>query len=164
MAGYSDIERSGHATILAVDDRPANLAALGRRLRESGYDVVLIDGGRAALERIARGGIDLVLLDMVMPGLSGVDVLAEIRADPETRDLPVIMVTARAEPQAAVEALAAGADDWIAKPFAFESLIARIARALARSVARPTLTPTADRARLVASIQALHDQVARLTL
>lgn len=188
MIGFGDIERRGVRTILAVDDSRTNLNVLGSRLGEHGYLMLLADTGREALDLIAARGIDLVLLDMVMPGLSGVDVLTELRGHRDTHDLPVIMVTARSEPQAAVEALAAGADDWIAKPFAFDVLAARVERTLARAarlaelkranaaldarIARRAIelgearseiaVSRADRARLVASIQALHDEVARL--
>ena len=175
-------------TILAVDDNRTNLNVLGTRLGGLGYLMVLSTSGREALDLIAGGGIDLVLLDMVMPGVSGIDVLTEVRSNRESADLPVVMVTGRSEPAAAVEALAAGADDWIAKPFAFEVLAARIERTLARAqrlaelkrsnaaldarVARRAIelgetraelaTSRADRERLVASIQALNEQVARL--
>lgn len=176
-------------TILAVDDSRTNLNVLGTRLGSLGYLMVLSDTGREALDLIAGRGIDLVLLDMVMPGLSGIDVLTELRGSRDTADLPVIMVTGRSEPTAAVESLAAGADDWIAKPFAFAVLAARIERTLARSTrlgdlkrsnaaldariaqraielgeAKAELASTrADRVRLIASIQALHDEVERLS-
>lgn len=181
--------RTAARTILAVDDSRTNLNVLGHRLGHAGYMVVLCDNGREALDLMTGRGFDLVLLDMVMPDVSGVDVLTEIRSSRDTADLPVIMVTGRSEPQAAVEALAAGADDWIAKPFAFEVLEARIERTLARSSrlhdlkrsnaaldariaqraielgeTRADLAATrADRQRLVASIQALHDEVERLS-
>lgn len=177
-------------TILAVDDSRANLDVLCGRLSQAGYRVISAAGGREALERIAARGIDIVLLDMVMPGMSGVEVLADLRSRPDTVDLPVIMVTGRSEPSAAVESLAAGADDWIAKPFAFEVLVARVDRTLARArrmaalkrsnaaldarvaaraielgEARAELASThAERERLVASIQALNEQVERLSL
>ena len=176
-------------TILAVDDSRTNLNVLGARLGHAGYMAVLSDNGAEALDLITGRGFDLVLLDMVMPGVSGVDVLNEVRASRDTADLPVIMITGRSEPAAAVEALAAGADDWIAKPFAFEVLVARIERMLARSTrlidlkrsnaaldariaaraielgeARADLAVTrADRVRLISSIQALHDEVERLS-
>jgi len=176
-------------TILAVDDSRTNLNVLGQRLGQAGYLVILSDNGREALDLIAGCGIDLVLLDMMMPGVSGIDVLTELRGGHPTVDLPVIMVTGRSEPSAAVEALAAGADDWIAKPFAFEVLLARIERTLARAARLAELkranasldariaaraielgetradlaSLNADRARLITSIQALHDEVERLS-
>jgi two-component system, OmpR family, response regulator len=187
--GEGGLRRGGMRTILAVDDSRTNLNVLGTRLGHAGYFVLLADTGREGLDLIAAGGVDLVLLDMVMPGLSGVAVLQELRGARETMDLPVIMVTGRSEPAAAVEALAAGADDWIAKPFAFEVLEARIERTLARAARLAELKRTnaaldariaaraielgetradlasskADRGRLIASIQALHDEVERLS-
>ena len=183
------VRRGPVRTILAVDDSRVNLNVLGSRLGDQGYLMMLSDNGREALDLISARGIDLVLLDMIMPGVSGVDVLTELRSHRDTADLPVIMVTARSEPSAAVEALAAGADDWVAKPFSFDVLAARIERTLARATrvadlkrsnsaldariarraielgeARAELASTrADRVRLVASIQALHDEVERLT-
>ena len=180
---------AGLRTILAVDDSRTNLNVLGKRLGQAGYLVLVSDNGREALDLISGGGVDLVLLDMVMPGVSGVSVLTELRATHQTADLPVIMVTGRSEPSAAVEALAAGADDWIAKPFAFEVLEARIERTLSRAdrvadlkranaaldariaaravelgETRADLASShAERARLIASIQALHDEVERLS-
>jgi DNA-binding response OmpR family regulator len=177
-------------TILAVDDSRTNLGVLGQRLGQAGYLVVVSDNGREALDLITGRGFDLVLLDLGHPGVTGMQMINEIRSSPDTADLPVIMITERSEPAAAVEALAAGADDWIAKPFAFEVLIARIERMLARSTrlhelkranvaldariaaraielgeARADLATTrADRVRLISSIQALHDEVERLSL
>jgi two-component system OmpR family response regulator len=176
-------------TILAVDDSRTNLNVLGRRLAHLGFLTALSDNGAEALDLIAARGFDLVLLDMVMPRMSGIHVLTEIRGSRDTVDLPVIMLTGRSDPAAAVEALAAGADDHVAKPFAFEVLAARIERVLARArritdlkrsnatldariaaramelgEARTTLAATrADRQRLIASIQALNDEVERLT-
>jgi DNA-binding response OmpR family regulator len=177
--------RRARRTILAVDDSRTNLNVLGHRLGHLGYMVVLVDNGTEALDLIAGRGFDLVLLDMMMPRVSGVHVLSEIRGSPDTADLPVIMITGRSDPGAAVEALAAGADDYIAKPFAFEVLQARIERTLERAArveslkrsnlaldariaaraielgeARSELANTrADRVRLIASIQALHDEL-----
>ncbi len=175
-------------TILAVDDSRTNLGVLGRRLSHLGYLTALTDNGREALDLISGRGFDLVLLDHVMPGMSGMQVLGEIRANPATADLPVIMITGRSDAGAAVEALSAGADDHVAKPFAFEVLGARIERVLARAQrisdlkrtnlsldariaqramelgeARSALADSkADRSRLIASIQALNDQIEAL--
>ncbi|THD38248.1 MAG: response regulator [Sphingomonas sp.] len=120
-------------TILVVDDSRTNLNVIGERLTALGYLTALVDNGGEALDLIAGRGFDLVLLDMVMPGMTGVQVLAELRSRTETSDLPVIVVTARSDPEAAIEALAAGADDHLAKPFDFDVLAARIERTLARA-------------------------------
>ncbi|MDQ2878992.1 MAG: response regulator [Pseudomonadota bacterium] len=176
-------------TILVVDDSRTNLEVIGKRLGHLGYLTALCESGAEALDFVSARGFDLVLLDMVMPGLSGLHVLREIRGSRDTIDLPVIMLTGRSDPAAAVEALAAGADDHVAKPFAFEVLAARIERVLARAgriaelkrsnaaldariaaramelgETRSELAATrADRQRLIASLQALNDQVERLT-
>jgi len=120
-------------TILAVDDSRTNLNVLAHRLGHLGYLVVLSDCGAEALDLISGRGFDLVLLDRTMPELSGLHVLQEIRGSRDTADLPVIMVTAEGDSAAIVEALHAGADDYVAKPFAFEVLAARIERTLARA-------------------------------
>ncbi|WP_448502425.1 response regulator [Sphingomonas sp.] len=120
-------------TLLIVDDSRTSLNVLGQRFGRLGYMVVLSDNGQAALERIGGTGIDLVLLDMMMPGLGGLQVLRELRGAQSSVDLPVVMFTGRSDPLAAVEALAAGADDYVAKPFAFEVLAARVERVLARA-------------------------------
>src|ERR1700712_2608904 len=104
-------------TILVVDDSRTNLNAIGERLTALGYLTALVDNGGEALDLITARGFDLVLLDMVMPGMNGIQVLEELRSRTETSDLPVIGVPARGDPEAAVEALAAGADDHLAKPF-----------------------------------------------
>jgi DNA-binding response OmpR family regulator len=176
-------------TILAIDDSRTNLAVLGRRLTHLGYRAMLCDNGAEALDLIAARGFDLILLDMAMPRLSGLQVLSEIRGSRDTADLPVIMLTGRSDPAAAVEALAAGADDHLAKPFDFDILAARIARVLARArqvaelkranaaldariatraielgEANSALAATrADRQRLIASIAALNDRLERLS-
>lgn len=181
--------RRGAATVLIVDDSRTNLNVMGARLGQAGHLVVLSDNGREALDLIAGRGFDLVLLDMMMPRMSGIEVLADLRATPRTADLPVIMITARSDSGAVVEALAAGADDYVAKPFDFDVLLARIDRTLGRAnriaelkravasldariaaraielgEARTELAVTrADRARLVSSISSLNAEVERLS-
>jgi len=113
-------------TVLVVDDMKANRAVIGRRLEKLDYHVTCVDSGRAALEQLAERLPDVLLLDYMMPQMNGIEVLRELRASPRTRELPVIMVTARAESEAIVEALAAGADDYVTKPIDFEVLRARI--------------------------------------
>lgn len=180
---------SGHApTVLAVDGNRTNLGVIGRRLGHFGYLTALCDNGPEALGLIAGRGFDVVLLDMALPGMSGLRVLEEIRGTLESVDLPVIMLTGRSDPAAAVQALAAGADDHVSKPFDFEVLAARIERLLLRGKriadlkrantaldariatravelgeAKAELAETrADRRRLISSIQALNDEVERL--
>lgn len=125
--------RRATRTILAVDDSRTHLHVLAHRLGQLGYLVVLADSGSQALELVSARGFDMVLVDRVMPEISGLHVLQEIRGTRDTADLPVIMVTSQDDAAGAVEALQAGADDYLAKPYAFEELAARIERTLARS-------------------------------
>lgn len=119
--------------LIIVDDSRTNLAVMGRRLTRMGFGVALIDNGMAALDLIQARRFDLMVLDMVMPNMSGMAVLRDIRESPVTADLPVLMITARSDPGAAVEALRAGADDHVVKPFDFDILGARIERLLDRA-------------------------------
>ena len=113
-------------TVLVVDDMAANRSVLCRQLELHKYGVISVDSGEAALELLTRTRPDIVLLDYMMPNMNGIEVLRHLRANPATADLPVIMVTARAENAATVEALEAGADDYVTKPIDFSVLRARI--------------------------------------
>ncbi len=113
-------------TILAVDDQPQNLRLLDAVLGPRGYRVVLAGSGQEALDRLAEGDIDLVLLDIVMPGLDGYEVCRRIRDDRHTAFVPVVMVTASGGQQK-VHALEAGADDFVNKPINQAELLARVA-------------------------------------
>jgi two-component system phosphate regulon response regulator PhoB len=124
---------NGKPTILVVEDEAALLTLLRYNLERQGFNVEEATDGQEALLRIAEARPDLVLLDWMLPVTSGIEVCRQIRRRPATRDLPVIMVTARTEEQDAVRALDMGADDHIAKPFAMEALLARIRALLRRS-------------------------------
>src|SRR5919199_4250952 len=120
-------------TILVVEDEVPLLTLLRYNLEKQGFRVEEAADGQEALLRIAEARPDLVLLDWMLPALSGLEVCRQIRRRPATRDLPIIMVTARTEDQDAVRALDLGADDYITKPFAMEGLLARIRALLRRS-------------------------------
>ena len=112
--------------ILVVDDVEANLHVVARRLEGGNFEIHTADSGEAALQFISDSKPDLVLLDYMMPKMSGIDVLNVIRGEWELESLPVIMLTARAEAEAVIEALEAGADDYVSKPIDFDVLKARI--------------------------------------
>jgi len=119
-------------TLLVVDDDELNRDMLSRRLERNGFRVMTAAGGTEALEIIAKRGVDLVLLDVMMPDISGLVVLKTIRTMPQTERLPVIMVTARAHSQDVVQALELGANDYVTKPVDLPVALARIRAQLAR--------------------------------
>jgi two-component system, OmpR family, KDP operon response regulator KdpE len=120
--------------ILVVDDEPQMLRALSANLRARGYEVDPAATGEAALTRAARDHPDLVLLDLGLPGMDGVEVVRGLRGWTE---VPVIVLSARHEESSKVAALDAGADDYVTKPFGMDELLARLRAALRRSVPGP---------------------------
>jgi adenylate cyclase len=113
-------------TVLAVDDQPPNLRLLEAVLSPRGYKVIMASSGEEALELLPSSGADLVLLDIVMPGIDGYEVCRRIRRAPETAFLPVVMITASGNQEKA-RAIEAGADDFVSKPFDQSELLARVA-------------------------------------
>ena len=116
---------SGAARIAVVDDTPQNIKLLDALLTPRGYEVIPASSGEEALEKIASERPDLILLDIVMPGMDGYEVCRRLRADDATAMLPVVMITASGE-QEKVAAIEAGADDFITKPLDQSELLARI--------------------------------------
>ncbi|HVI31078.1 hybrid sensor histidine kinase/response regulator [Phenylobacterium sp.] len=114
------------ARILIVDDIADNRTILGRRFQRRGFEIAEADSGRGALEMIARETFDVVLLDVMMPDMNGLEVLRRIREKHTDVQLPVIMVTGKTESQDIVEALTAGANDYITKPVDFAVALARV--------------------------------------
>jgi signal transduction histidine kinase len=112
--------------ILCVDDEPVNLELLEALLVPAGYEVLRAESGEKALALIRTEDPGLVLLDVMMPGLSGYDVLKKIRGDEKIRDVPVVMVTALKDVEDRVRALEAGCDDFLSKPFEKNELLARV--------------------------------------
>ena len=117
-------------SILVVDDEPVFIEALTISLEREGFGVIAAADGPAALKAISEKDPDLILLDVMLPGMSGIDVCREIR---KSSSVPVIMVTAKGEEIDAVVGLEVGADDYITKPYRLRELIARIRAILRRS-------------------------------
>ena len=117
------------ACVLVADDDPATLQLVAATLRSSGYEVETAPDGQAAVERVARGGIDVVLLDAVMPRLSGVDACRMIRGL-GIDFVPVALVFAKTDPRSRIDALKTGADGYVCKPFEQTELLVCVANAL----------------------------------
>jgi DNA-binding response OmpR family regulator len=175
--------RKAMRTVLAAGSCRTGLNEIAQRLGNLGYLVVLSESASQALELISARGFDLALIDVLTPELSAIHMLNEIRGSRDTADLPVIMLS---HDDRAVEAFNAGADDWLAKPFTFDVLAARMDRILARAqrideLKRSNLALDAriaaraielgeaqaelaaartDRSRLMSSIRRLHDELA----
>ncbi len=116
--------------ILAVDDNPSIQKLVSMNLQARGYAVTIADSGEAALRLFTAGQYDLVLLDLILPGLGGIDVCLQIR---QQSDVPIIVLSAREDEELKVRALDAGADDYVTKPFSHEELLARVRAVLRRS-------------------------------
>ena len=116
--------------ILVVDDNASNRDLLARRLERQGHTVLQAEDGSRALALVGEQALDLVLLDLMMPGISGYEVLIQLKADLRHRDLPVIMISALSELDSVVRCIEAGADDYLAKPFNPILLRARVGSSL----------------------------------
>ncbi|MBF0554249.1 MAG: response regulator [Nitrospirae bacterium] len=112
--------------ILCVDDEPLNLKLLSAILVHKGYDVKMAGDGLAALKLIDEQGIDLVLMDVMMPGMDGFEVCKEIKEDERYKNIPVIMITALTDTESRIRGIEAGAEDFISKPFDAGEVLARI--------------------------------------
>ena len=119
-------------TVLLVEDEPAQREILRYNLEAEGFAVIAARDGEEALERIADGLPDLILLDWMLPHVSGIEVCRRLRLRPETRSIPVIMLSARSEDVDKVRGLETGADDYVIKPYSVAELMARLRAHLRR--------------------------------
>ena len=134
------------ARLLVVEDEPTIAESVAARLRAEGFEVVVAADGYAALDRAAEQPPDAVVLDLMLPGIDGLEVCRRLQAD---RPIPVLMLTARDDETDVLVGLGVGADDYLTKPFSMRELVARV-RALLRRV---------ERAKQIA---AAHDEVIQL--
>src|SRR5687767_8122298 len=123
--------------VLVVDDEPDIVALVAYHLAKAGYRVATAATGAEALEISRREHPALVVLDLMLPGLSGFDVLEQLRNDDATRDVAVLMLTARREEPDRIRGLSLGADDYLTKPFSAQELVLRVGAILRRVSAAP---------------------------
>jgi len=135
---------AGAARILVVDDQPANIQIVGNVLGPLGCDIVPASDGATALKRLAARPPELVLLDVVMPGMDGIEVCRRIREEPDRREIPIIFLSAADDKDSIVRALAAGGVDYVTKPFDHAELVLRVRTHLALKAARDRLKQLAE--------------------
>ena len=123
--------------ILVVDDEPDLLELVSFNLRKHGYDTRCVTSGEAAIEAVQQDPPDAIVLDLMLPGVDGLEVCRQIKGDSATRHVPILMLTAKGEERDVVAGLEQGADDYIAKPFSPRVLIARVKAVLRRKTAGP---------------------------
>jgi DNA-binding response OmpR family regulator len=132
--------------IVVIEDEPDILEVIQYNLKREGYSVRSTRDGEEGLGLVRKDAPDLVLLDLMLPGLDGIEVCRKLKADAVTRSIPIVMVTAKGEESDIVLGLGTGADDYICKPFSPKELIARVKAVLRRG---PLKEDRADRERIV---------------
>ena len=124
---------SQNKNILVVEDDPGIKELISFNLSNQGHQVFEANNGELGIEKARKKLPDLILLDLMLPGIHGLDVCRIIKADQETKDIPIIMVTAMGQEEDIVKGLETGADDYITKPFSIKVLLARVSAVLRRS-------------------------------
>lgn len=125
--------------ILAVDDVPRNLQVLGNLLKEENYRMSFAENGEQALKMVSRTPPDLILLDIMMPGMDGFEVCKQLKSSPETKDIPVIFLTGKSEIEDIIKGFEIGGVDYVTKPFNGIELLVRIKTHLELKHAREAL-------------------------
>lgn len=118
------------STILIIDDDDELLQMLGMIMRRSGFDTILANDSRLALEKVSEQQPDGIMLDLMMPKLNGFEVCKQVRALPEGKDVPILILSARMQPEDRDRAFAAGATDYMMKPITSRELVERVQRLL----------------------------------
>jgi len=146
-------------TILVIDDLPENVFMLQDRLEHEGYEVITAYDGKSGIEKVRRERPDLILLDVMMPDLTGIEVCKILVADNETSGIPIILVTAKAGAKDTKEGLEAGAFDYIKKPINRIELIARVKSALKLSDANKLILEAEKENTFVATIVTANHKI-----
>ena len=134
----------GTARILVVDDQPANVQIVGAVLGNLGHEIIPASDGATALKRVALRPPDLILLDLLMPGMGGCEVCLQLKGNPEWKDIPVVFLSAADDKDLIVQALETGGVDYITKPFNHAELISRVRTQLGLKAARDRLKQLAE--------------------
>jgi len=127
----------GNKKILVVDDEPDIVELVSYNLKKEGFDVSSSADGGEALSKIRKSNFDFIILDLMLPGMQGMELCRILRNDPRTENLPIIMLTAKGEEVDRILGLEIGADDYISKPFSPRELIARVKAVLRRTAGKP---------------------------
>ena len=117
--------------ILLVDDEPDFLSVIRMRLSKAGYDVICAHHGKDALERLKLKKPDIIITDVMMPVMDGVDLFQELKNDPETKKIPIIVITVKDKLEESFKAV--GVDEFIAKPFEIDELLRKIQKCIVKS-------------------------------
>ena len=118
--------------ILLVDDEPDILETVSFMLQSRNYQVSTASGGQESLEKVKSEQPDLILLDIMMPDIDGYEVCMKLKSDENTRDIPVIMLTAKGESEAVLKSHSIGADDYVVKPFSLPTLLSKLKKFLGK--------------------------------
>ena len=137
MREYCEVSRAGKQKILVVDDEQDIIELLSYNLIREGFDVSAATDGEEGLKKVRGEIFDIVILDLMMPGMQGMELCRILRNDPKTRNIPIIMLTAKTDEVDRILGLEMGADDYLTKPFSVRELVARIKAVLRRSAKTP---------------------------
>lgn len=120
-------------TVLVVDDELGALTLIGIMLERGGFNVLKAQDATLALALLDQGTPDLIILDVMMPGMNGIDLCREIRKRPQTRTTPVVILSARGDAESVMQGMEAGANDYLPKPILHHDLVAKVRAILAQS-------------------------------
>ena len=109
--------------VMTVDDSATVRQVLRMTLEQEGYEIIEADGGHTALEKFPEGGVDMLVTDLNMPGMDGIELIKEVRKKPGARFMPIVMLTTETQPEKKAEGKKAGASGWITKPFRPKQLL-----------------------------------------